>query len=125
MSRLSEEGETWEDVLKRIISSILSVPELIFSVPFFFLSGYLINFLLLQTHTRFSRDNESIPRSRWFNLAMGVIPGSLVLLIYHGVVYSSIPSTPEQLSLSAMPSSLILASVTFVLLIWRVFSDDR
>jgi hypothetical protein len=107
-------GKVWSKGL----DFLLSTPEL--AVPLFImlLCGTLLSFLFLQGNPKFEK-NQSVTNSRFFHLAVGFMPGALVMLVYHAIFHRGILNTLAEFSAAALPSSLILAGVTACVLFWK------
>jgi hypothetical protein len=109
---------------KKALAFIASSPDL--AVPFFFmwLSGCMLSFLTLGPQSKFVKRQKP---TKLFNLVMGFLPCAAVMILHHGVQHwcqhrvFSMPSTLDDLRASALPSSLILASLTFGTFVYKAF----
>jgi len=109
--------EDSQDIWKKPLEILMSTPPMAVALFFLYLCGTVIVFLLLET-APFVK-HQAATTSLWFKLAIGFLPGAIVMLMYAGVVHGRVISTVEDLTMSALPSSLILAGILCFVLLWR------
>ena len=101
---------SWEDIFKRWIDTLSASPELVFFFLLAWACGTVISSYILEKDTKLQN-----------NFAMGLVAAGIMLLVYHALAYRRILYTLEDLQLSGIPSVLILASIIFVVTMWRNF----
>ena len=111
---------TEKDIKARGLELLLAQPVIAVSFFFMWLCGIIITYLLVGTNSKFSKHRKATD-SFWFKFAMGFLPCALVMLVYHGIVFKKFVSSIDDLACTAIPSALILASITFICFIVRSF----
>ena len=102
-----------DDFKKKGLDYLLSTPQLAIPLFFMWLIGIVLSFIL------FGDNRSTVLSSVWANLAIGFLPCTIVMLIYHAIAYKTLICNIEDLTASAMPSTLILAGITCIALFWR------
>ena len=100
------------------IKEIIKTPVLAVSFVILWLSGTILCFLYIQTNPKFAKHTKLADR-HVFKLAVGLLPGAILMLLHHCIFYQKVLCNLEDFSKSALPSSLILAGITCILLFWR------
>ena len=110
-----------DDAWARGFEILLGSPHLAVSLFFLYLCGVVISFLLFQTNPKFEKQ-AAITSGYKFNLALGFLPGSIVMTLYSFVEHGAFPPTLDHLSGAAIPSALILAGLTFLFVLIKAFT---
>ena len=100
------------------LDEITKSPTLAVAFFIMWLCGIVLSFAYIDSNDKFKSGNNQ--RSWFFNLALGVLPGSIVMILYHWVIHGEMLATLEGLNQSALPSALILAGITCLALIIKV-----
>ena len=115
---MADTNEAGKDIISTGLKHLLSSPTIAVALFIMWLCGVVLSFAYIDNNDSFkNRDNQ---KSLLFNLALGFMPGSIVMLIYHAVTRKEMLSTLEGFEYSALPSSLILSGITCLLLIYRI-----
>ena len=113
-------GQPIDNAWQRGFEVLFASPHIAVSLFFIYLCGIVISFLLFQTNPRFEKQ-VAITSGYRFNLALGFLPGSIVMTTYSFVAYGSFPPTLEHLSTASIPSALILAGLSFMFVLIKAF----
>ncbi len=106
-------NEVEMDFKQRGFEILTAQPIIAVSLFFMWLCGITLTYLLIGTNTKFSKHRKPT-ESFWFRLAMGFLPCAIIIQIYHFWAFKSMITSLDDLALSVLPSSLILASLTFI-----------
>jgi len=112
----------FNSVKQKALEYLLSTPEVVVSLFFMWLCGLVISFLFLQTNPSFTKHKKFIG-SQWLSLAIGFLPCAIVMVLYHAFTQHKFLCNLEDLSITALPSSLILGGITCVIFFWRVIKN--
>src|SRR5262245_58756551 len=116
---MADDTKSSSDVYDQGIKELLKTPALIAPLLFMLLCGYVISFLLFQTNTKFTK-HVALTKTVTFNLAVGFVSSSVIIIIYHLIAYKRMVATTDDMANVALPCTLILAGLTFILVLIRV-----
>jgi len=103
------------------LTQLASSPSVAVALFFMWLCGIVLSFVFIENNDKFEKANNQ--KSYFFNLALGFLPGAIVMIIYHGFCYKEFLATLEGLSQSALPSSLILAGISCITIIYKAIKS--
>lgn len=112
MGTVNTEGD---EITSTAIKELVKSPPVAIAIFIMWLCGIVLSFAFIDNNDNFKSGNNQ--KSWFFNLAIGFLPGSIVMIIYHAIRYKEMLSTIEGLNQSALPSALILAGISCVALI--------
>lgn len=103
------------------IAELSRSPAIAIAVCIMWLCGVIISFAFIDNNANFNNENNRKP---WvFNLALGFLPTSIVMILYHALCHREMLSTLEGLNQSALPSALILSGISCVGLVAKAFKQ--
>jgi len=111
-----------DDISKEAIKYLVSTPQLAVPLFFMWLCGIVLSFLFIKTNPKFEK-HEKVTNAYFFNLAVGFLPGAVILIFYHFITHRKFLCTLPELSVSALPASLILAGITCIILFWKAIKS--
>lgn len=111
-------GREVEDFWGKILNYIASTPQLAVAFFFMWLCGRVLCFLFLQTNPKFKKQ-QNYTTSNFFHLAIGTMPGAVVIIMYHLTSTGRLNMSLEDLTNTALPASLILAGIICIILFWK------
>ena len=114
MENIKEKDDFWTEVLKYIFSS----PELSVALFFMWLCGYILNFFFFQTNPKFEK-HEKMTNNLFFRLAIGAVPGLIIILIYNFICSHRLFCSLEDLQANAITATLILSGIVTIILFWK------
>lgn len=115
MANASDAGE---EITSAALKQLASSPPVAVALFIMWLCGIVLSFAYIENNDSFKSGNNQ--KSWFFNLALGFMPGSIVMLTYHAFTKQEMLSTLEGLNHSALPSALILSGITCAALIYKV-----
>jgi len=110
--------EAGDQITSTALNQIAKSPALAIAFFIMWLCGIVLSFAYIDNNENFQSGNNQ--KSWFFNLALGFLPGSIVMITYHAICHKEMLSTLEGLNQSALPSALILSGITCVALIIKV-----
>ena len=110
-------GKITDAALNQLVSS----PAVAVALFFMWLCGIVLSFIFIENNDNFAKANNQ--KSYFFNLALGFLPGAIVMITYHAVCHRELLSTLEGLNQSALPASLILAGLSCITVIYKAIKS--
>lgn len=110
--------EVGDEITSTALKQLASSPQVAVGLFFMWLCGIVLSFAYIENNDNFKSGNNQ--KSWFFNLALGFLPGSIVMIIYHAICHKEMLSTLEGLNQSALPSALILAGISCIVISFKV-----
>lgn len=107
-----------DEITSTALNEIAKSPPVAVAFFIMWLCGIVLSFSYIDNNDKFKSGNNQ--KSWFFNLALGFLPGSIVMITYHAICHREMLSTLEGLNQSALPSALILAGISCVAVIIKV-----
>jgi hydrogenase-4 membrane subunit HyfE len=106
-----------DEITSTALKQLASSPPVAVAIFIMWLCGIVLSFVYIENNDKFKSGNNQ--KSWFFNLALGILPGSIVMIVYHAISHKEMLSTLEGLNQSALPSALILAGISCVAVIFK------
>jgi magnesium-transporting ATPase (P-type) len=113
--------EVGDEITSTALKQLASSPAVAVALFIMWLCGIVLSFAYIENNDSFKSGNNQ--KSWFFNLAIGFLPGSIVMIAYHAFCHGEMLSTLEGLDQSALPSALILAGISCLALILKVMKS--
>ena len=115
---MAEQGGAEQQILSGAITELVKYPPVVVALFFMWLNGIVLSFVFIDSNSKFQSGNNQ--KSWFFNLALGFLPGSIVMLLHRAFSKGELLSTLEGLNESALPAALILSGISCAALLVRV-----
>lgn len=109
---VNNNADSTGDIAQAAIKQLVSSPAVAVALFFMWLCGIVISFIFIDNNKGFKKNTNK--NSWFFNLALGFLPGAIVMMGYHVIAHREMLTTLEHLNQSALPSALILAGIVCV-----------
>jgi hypothetical protein len=115
---IAQAGE--KEIIGTALKILLGIPVVAVCIFFWWLTGKILHFIIIKTRPIPSA-YKTATEGFWWHLALGFVACAGVIIAYHVIVFRQMPASLDDLKKSVMPSTLILATVTFIALMWKAF----
>ncbi|EGR0712631.1 hypothetical protein EX463_20050 [Vibrio alginolyticus] len=115
---MAGQGGAEQQIVSGAITELAKYPPVVVALFFMWLNGIVLSFVFIDNNSKFQSGNNQ--KSWFFNLALGFLPGSIVMIAYHAFSKGELLSTLEGLNESALPAVLILSGISCVAVLFKV-----
>lgn len=98
---------------------LTSTPTLALSTFIMYACGVLLSYILFSGNSRFEK-HQTITGTFTFNLALGIVPTCVVILLYTAISSHRVVSDIDTFTIAVLPCTLILCGLVVLGMVWRV-----